>query len=157
MPCTPQWSCFAWLFSYSQEYDLCPIPCSLAHLRCPIANKQYSSNPKFRHFRRQLYHSSLARILQSLKPGMTKPTVARCPDGHFQLVIYGLGPLIADYPEQVLIACIVQGWCPKWVILLFFIWLFSVDINLDVLCRSIILVIWVWDAVANIRRPWLKH
>src|SRR5713226_2874730 len=73
MPCTPQWSCFAWLFSYSQEYDLCPIPCSLAHLRCPIANKQYSSNPKFRHFRRQLYHSSLARILQSLKPGMTKP------------------------------------------------------------------------------------
>src|SRR5258707_12532856 len=104
---------FAWLFSYSQEYDLCPIPCSLAHLRCPIANKQYSSNPKFRHFHRQLYHSSLAHILQSLKPGMTKPTVVCCPDRHFQLVIYGLGPLIADYPEQALIACIVQGWCPK--------------------------------------------
>ncbi|KAH9965583.1 hypothetical protein BJV74DRAFT_869979 [Russula compacta] len=36
-----------------------------------------------------------------------------CPDGHFRRVIYGLGPYIADYPEQALLACIVQGWCPK--------------------------------------------
>src|SRR5260370_34258913 len=102
-PCIPQWSCFAWLFSYSQEYDLCPIPCSLAHLRCPIANKQYSLNPKFRHFCRQLYHSSLACILQSLKPGMTKPTVACCPDGHFCLVIDGLVPFIAVYLKHVFV------------------------------------------------------
>jgi hypothetical protein len=30
-------------------------------------------------------------------------------------VIYGLGPYIADYPEQALLACIVQNWCPKYV------------------------------------------
>jgi len=44
---------------------------------------------------------------------MTKPDVVRCPDGHFRRAIYGLGPYIADYPEQALLACIVQGWCPK--------------------------------------------
>ncbi|KAF8546044.1 hypothetical protein OG21DRAFT_1428003, partial [Imleria badia] len=26
-------------------------------------------------------------------------------------VIFGLGPYIADYPEQVLISCVVQNWC----------------------------------------------
>ena len=46
---------------------------------------------------------------------MTTPEVVRCPDGHFRRVIYGLGPYIADYPEQALLACIVQGWCPKCV------------------------------------------
>jgi hypothetical protein len=44
---------------------------------------------------------------------MTTPEVTRCPDGHFRRVIYGLGPYIADYPEQALLACIVQGWCPR--------------------------------------------
>ncbi|KAF7348718.1 hypothetical protein MVEN_01390700 [Mycena venus] len=29
------------------------------------------------------------------------------------ILIYGLGPYIADYPEQVLLACVVQGWCPR--------------------------------------------
>jgi hypothetical protein len=77
------------------------------------ANKKYSKDGKFRKFRRQLFHSSLARILQSLRPGMTTPEVVRCPDGHFRHAIYGLGPYIADYPEQALLACIVQGWCPK--------------------------------------------
>lgn len=44
---------------------------------------------------------------------MTTPEVTLCPDGHFRRVIYGLGPYIADYPEQALLASIVQGWCPK--------------------------------------------
>lgn len=44
---------------------------------------------------------------------MTIPEVVRCADGHFRRVIYGLGPYIADYPEQVLLACVVQGWCPR--------------------------------------------
>ena len=70
---------------------------------------------KFRNFRRQLFHSSLAKMLESLKPGMTTPEVVRFPDGHFRRVIYGLGPYIGDYPEQALLACIVQGWCPKYV------------------------------------------
>jgi hypothetical protein len=54
-------------------------------------------------------------MLESLKPGMTTPEVVRFPDGHFRRVIYGLGPYIGDYPEQALLACIVQGWCPKYV------------------------------------------
>ena len=62
---------------------------------------------KFRNFRRQLFHSSLAKMLESLKPGMTTPEVVRFPDGHFRRVIYGLGPYIGDYPEQALLACIV--------------------------------------------------
>ncbi|KAH9993136.1 hypothetical protein BJV74DRAFT_877811 [Russula compacta] len=39
--------------------------------------------------------------------------VIKCPDGHFCHAIYGLGPYIADYPEQVWLAAIVQGWCLK--------------------------------------------
>nr|GAT47351.1 predicted protein [Mycena chlorophos] len=46
-------------------------------------------------------------------PGMTKWEVMLFPDGHFRRVIFGLGPYIADYPEQVLLACVVQGWCPR--------------------------------------------
>lgn len=46
---------------------------------------------------------------------MTKPRVTRCADRHFRRVIYGLGPYIADYPEQALLACIVQGWCARYV------------------------------------------
>ncbi|KIM59487.1 hypothetical protein SCLCIDRAFT_126119 [Scleroderma citrinum Foug A] len=41
---------------------------------------------------------------------MSEPKVKLCADGHYRHAIYGLGPYIADYPEQVLLACIVQGW-----------------------------------------------
>ena len=44
---------------------------------------------------------------------MTVPRITRCADGHYRHVIYGLGPYIADYPEQALLACIVQNWCLK--------------------------------------------
>ena len=77
-----------------------------------IADRQYQDDPAFRKFRRQLFHASLEAIFEPLRPGMTKPEVTRCPDGHFRRVIYGLGPYIADYPEQVLLACTVQNWCP---------------------------------------------
>ena len=46
---------------------------------------------------------------------MKMPRITRCCDGHFRRVIYGVGPYIADYPEQALLVCIVQGWCPKYV------------------------------------------
>lgn len=46
---------------------------------------------------------------------MTALEVVKCPDGHFRLVVWGLGPYIADYPEQVLLSCIVQGWCARYV------------------------------------------
>lgn len=54
-------------------------------------------------------------MLESLRPGMIKPEVVRCADDHFRRVVYGLGPYIADYPEQALLACIVQNWCPRYL------------------------------------------
>ena len=45
---------------------------------------------------------------------MSTPAIYRCPDGHFHRVIFGIGPFIADYPEQVMLAGIKQGWCPRW-------------------------------------------
>ncbi|KAJ7603070.1 hypothetical protein FB45DRAFT_882434 [Roridomyces roridus] len=84
-----------------------------AFLAIPKSDRKYDNDAAFRTFKRQLYHSSLSAILSTLKPGMTKPVVRRCPDGHFRRVIYDFGPFIADYPEQVMLAGIVQGWCAK--------------------------------------------
>ena len=75
--------------------------------------KKYKDDVLYRKFCRQLLHTSLPNILAPLKPGMTTPEVVKCPDSLYQRVIYGLGPYIADYPEQALLSCIVQGWCPK--------------------------------------------
>ena len=77
--------------------------------------RKHDNDPAFLRFRRHLFHSSLSAIFQSLKSQMTTPQVMRCPDGHFRHVIYGLGPYIADYPEQALLSCVVQGWCTKYV------------------------------------------
>jgi hypothetical protein len=66
-------------------------------------------------FRKQLYHTSIAQILAPLRDGMTDPVVMKCPDGHYRRAIFELGPFIADYPEQVLAAGVVQRWCPKCV------------------------------------------
>lgn len=47
---------------------------------------------------------------------MEKPEVIKCADGKYRRAIYGFGPYIADYPEQCIVACNVQGWCPMYVI-----------------------------------------
>jgi Plavaka transposase len=52
-------------------------------------------------------------MLESLKPGMTTAEVVRCADDHFRRAVYGLGPYIGDYPEQIALAGVVQDWCPK--------------------------------------------
>ncbi|KAF8990356.1 hypothetical protein BDZ89DRAFT_1097602 [Hymenopellis radicata] len=49
----------------------------------------------------------------SIPKAITTPVVRLCPDGHYRRVIYDLGGYIADYPEQVLLAGVVSGWCPK--------------------------------------------
>ncbi|KZP25615.1 hypothetical protein FIBSPDRAFT_733491 [Athelia psychrophila] len=85
----------------------------IGFLAIPKADRKYDDNPAFRTFKRQLYHSSIAAILRTLRDGMSKPVIRLCPDGHFRRVIYDLAAFIADYPEQVLLAGIVQGWCPK--------------------------------------------
>ncbi|KAG1826670.1 hypothetical protein EV424DRAFT_1509611 [Suillus variegatus] len=86
----------------------------IAFLAIPKTTKEHAtSDVKFRKFRRQLFHCSLSKILEMLRPGITKYEVVRFGDGHFRRVIYGLGPYIADYEEQVLLTCIVRGWCPR--------------------------------------------
>ena len=47
---------------------------------------------------------------------MTEPEVVQCPDHHFRRVLWGLAPYIADYQEQLTVACIVQYWCARYVI-----------------------------------------
>ncbi len=54
----------------------------------------------------------MSQILQTLRPGMEKPEVLRYADGYYRKTIFGLGAYIADYPEQVILGCIVQDWCP---------------------------------------------
>jgi hypothetical protein len=88
---------------------------NILYLTTFIGDRKYDNDPEFRKFKRKLYHASLAAVLSSLKPGMKKPVVRRCPDGHFRRAIYDFGPFIADYPEQVLLAGIVQNWCAKYV------------------------------------------
>ncbi|KAF8258465.1 hypothetical protein EI94DRAFT_1780909 [Lactarius quietus] len=85
----------------------------IAFLSIPKTLKEYSDKANFQKFHWQLFHTSLQQIMLSLRPHMTMPRVTRCSDRHFRRVIYGLGPYIADYPEQALLACVVQNWCPK--------------------------------------------
>ncbi|KAJ7473215.1 hypothetical protein FB451DRAFT_290240 [Mycena latifolia] len=84
-----------------------------AFLAIPKTSKKHRAMPAYHKFCRQMYHASLARVFEPLKAAMMTPEVVRCPDGHFRRIIYGLGPYIADYPEQVWLAGIVQNWCPK--------------------------------------------
>ncbi|KAF7301047.1 hypothetical protein MIND_00668600 [Mycena indigotica] len=84
----------------------------LAFLAIPKTTQQYANSNEFRKFRRQLFHSSIRRVFESVRPHMTTPRVTRCADRHFRRAIYGFGPDIADYPEQVLLTGIVQGYCP---------------------------------------------
>ncbi|KAH9061851.1 hypothetical protein EDB83DRAFT_2315615 [Lactarius deliciosus] len=77
------------------------------------AKKKHAPSLEFRQFKRKLFHGLIAKILQPLHTAMTIPELVRFGDGHYRHVMYGLGPYIADYEEQVLLACIVRGWCAK--------------------------------------------
>ncbi|KAJ3998883.1 hypothetical protein F5050DRAFT_1566185 [Lentinula boryana] len=85
----------------------------IGFLAIPKADRKYDNDNDFRVFKKQLYHTSIAAILQPLRPGMERPVVRQCPDGHFQRIIYDLAAFIADYPEQVYLSGIVQGWCGR--------------------------------------------
>ncbi|KAH9031196.1 hypothetical protein EDB85DRAFT_2074138 [Lactarius pseudohatsudake] len=85
----------------------------IAFLAIPKAGRGFDDDPNFRTFKRQLYHSSISAILESLRPAMTMPVVRRCPDGHYRRVVFDIGPFIADYPEQIMLAGVVQGWCAR--------------------------------------------
>ena len=83
------------------------------HIYLHLGTKQDMNDAEFRHCRCQIFHSAIARMLQSLKTAMAEPEIVQCPDHHFCRAIYSLGPYIGDYPEQALLSCVVQGWCAK--------------------------------------------
>ena len=80
-----------------------------------VGPRKETDNDEFRDWRRRLFHGCLKKILQTLEDFITEWDLVRCADDHFRRVIYGIGPYIADYPEQVLVAGIVSGWCPAYV------------------------------------------
>jgi len=61
---------------------------------------------------------------------MERPEVVECSDGHYHRTIWGLGPYSGDYPEQVLLTCVVQGWSPRSDIMLLLVILYLI-----MLCR----------------------
>ncbi|KAH9008927.1 hypothetical protein EDB83DRAFT_2322883 [Lactarius deliciosus] len=86
----------------------------LGFLAIPKTSHEFRNDVAFRKFRRQLLHSSLAaKILETLKRGMTTPEVFRFADDHFRKVVYGLGPYIADYPEQPGATCLYYCACKR--------------------------------------------
>ncbi|PSS37092.1 hypothetical protein PHLCEN_2v1058 [Hermanssonia centrifuga] len=91
----------------------CDSVVPIAFLATPKSGRKYDKDPVFQKFRWQLFHKSLAFIMESLKSGMTIKQLMRCPDGQYRHILYCLGPYIADYPEQALLTGIVSGWCPK--------------------------------------------
>ena len=72
---------------------------------------------------------------------MTTPEVVKCLDGHFCCAVYGIGPYIADYPEQVWLAAVVQGWCPRYTHEFFLIPLLITNLDSDVTCIQITLML----------------
>lgn len=89
-----------------------PLSVVVTHI-VRLGERKEDDTSDFRKFKRELLHASLSYILMPLKPGMESPEILRFPDGYFRRVIFSLGPYIADYPEQVLLACIVNGWCAR--------------------------------------------
>ncbi|KAI9439444.1 hypothetical protein BJY52DRAFT_1206931 [Lactarius psammicola] len=85
----------------------------IAFLPIPKTSKRQRKKTEFQMFCCQLYHSCLELVFAPLKPYMMEAKVMKCPDGRFRRAIFGLGPYIADYPEQVWLTGIVSNWCPK--------------------------------------------
>jgi hypothetical protein len=82
-----------------------------------LASQTERKTEEYKTFCQQLLHTCLAFLFSPVKHAMTTPDISRCPDGHYRRVIYGLGPYIADYPEQMWLAGIVSGWCPKYMVI----------------------------------------
>ena len=65
--------------------SICTIFANMIH--CCLASHEVCDNAEFCKFCCQLLHLSLAKILETLKPGMMTPEVIQFPDGHFRKVI----------------------------------------------------------------------
>ena len=100
-------------FLLFQKVSPCSVILTAHKFNDSSGSRRYDGCPHFRVFKQQLYHTSISAILDPLCEAMTSPIIRRCPDGHLRRVIYDLVAFIADYPEQVMLMGIVQGWCPK--------------------------------------------
>jgi len=76
-----------------------------------LGARKDTDNETFRNFRRRVFHGSFKVINKPLETFMHDWDVVRCSDHHFRRAIYGLGPHIADYPEQSAASGTVYGWC----------------------------------------------
>ncbi|KAG1859702.1 hypothetical protein F4604DRAFT_1882719 [Suillus subluteus] len=87
----------------------------IRYLTIPKTEKKNVDDPtsRYRKFKKQLFHSSLSKIFTNLRPRMMTPEVIHCGNMHYQCVIFGLGPYIADYEEHVVLACMVKDWCGR--------------------------------------------
>ena len=72
-----------------------------------LALQKHAADPIFHNFHQQLFHYLLSQIPSFLHPAMSKSKAVRFKNGHYCHVIYGLGHYIANYEEQILLACIV--------------------------------------------------
>ncbi|KAK7037494.1 hypothetical protein VNI00_010986 [Paramarasmius palmivorus] len=77
----------------------------------PRTNANERESTAFQQFTRQLFHTCLELALKPLRQAMTSPITVMCPDGYYRRAIFAIGPYIANYPEQVVLAGGVYGWC----------------------------------------------
>jgi len=76
-----------------------------------VGARKDTDNETFRDFRRQVFHGCITVINKPLEPFMNEWDIVRCSDHHFRRVIYGLGPYIANYPEQMAASGTIYNWC----------------------------------------------
>ncbi|KAI5996391.1 hypothetical protein EDD15DRAFT_2387356 [Pisolithus albus] len=88
----------------------------IAFLAMPKSTREHASTQMFRRFKKRLFHRSLTRILQSLRPAMTTPQTVLCGDQYYRRVLYSLAAHIADYEEQALLSCIELDPQLLWVV-----------------------------------------
>jgi Plavaka transposase len=105
-------SCHVPFFLFRKVHAHCFFYCLLI-LSSIQASESKQKTIAFQQFCCQLYHSCLTYVYSPLRPVMTTPEIMQCPDGHFHQCVFSIRPYIADYPEQVWLACIIGNWCPK--------------------------------------------
>lgn len=87
----------------------------IGFLPIPEGARNDAQTDTFRDFRRRLFHGCLSMILEPLKSFMHEWDIVQCSDHHFRRAIYGIGPYIADYPEQTTAAGTIYNWCVTYV------------------------------------------
>jgi hypothetical protein len=60
-----------------------------------------------------LFHRCMRKVFAPLVAAGLNGTESVCPDGRVRRVFPILGSYIADYPEQCLVCCCIQGRCPS--------------------------------------------